>query len=675
MSNPADPLLIPVTNQTAQICPPLGQGTSVLILNTDSQANLYIGRSDGMTASNALTLPPGASSIEDASKAILGFTDATNPPIYAQIGPGTSQYNLGPGQVLNDISIAALATAIATSLIGTPFSLLGSPVLLYDIGPSGPTISGQWGATVYGTLGQGFPAAFTAFETTTNRSITSFKIYNLSYNMTLTQINNNAFIQEIQALATQTIPQKVRACLCFNDIPFTPTPAQLATFAATLANFATALSATVAPLIVPYQEVQDPKLGISASQYTGMMAAIYSTVQAAFPGSLVYDSYGNGGLTAWQNYDPFPNVDIYALDLYAYGYYLGNDPAAFIAIAHTRNKPWALFEIGASVGNQAPPSIANTQAYIVYVTSLVTLDLDAGKPVDSVMWYYQPQKNTNNDPTPFVTQIQALADALTSGSIAPTTIGPGATLVLPPLAPSKVAGYASAMGISYDIRVNLIAGASSTIPFLKFRFTWYDDDDPNAKPIDTEQWVFPMGVSTSSGTQIWGKGPQRGAYLKISAINADTKTCTIQCQINSTSRTVNRDDIRWDCAGSVNVPGFTLAPDGGAYANQVSGVVARSCPATGSVSYLCSLYAGRAYVRFGTAASTAVISVSMTIQPTSVFNGAQLLDQLLSGTGASGPGDYDNYVTLPRAPCIVTFSNSDAVAHNVFATIVAEETG
>ncbi len=273
------------------------------------------------------------------------------------------------------------------------------------------------------------------------------------------------------------------------------------------------------------------------------------------------------------------------------------------------------------------------------------------------------------NPTTMVAPMNACSLALSTAATT-TTIGAGHTVTLAPLGAiaSPVAGYAMADGLSYDITVNLIAGSGSTVPFVQLLLAWFDSDSASAQSVARQAWLLPMGASGTIGTNIRGRGPQTGQYLKISAQNLDTVTCTIQVQVNSVSRTVADHRWLWDAAGSQNVPTYNLVPDGLGIANCLGAVQSFSVPANSSKSWLCGLYSGRAYVRFGSGASTPVIEVTLTPQPQSVF-GSVLLGEELTGQADPDIGDFTGELILPRAPCLITFTNTDSSAHDVSAMI------
>ena len=168
--------------------------------------------------------------------------------------------------------------------------------------------------------------------------------------------------------------------------------------------------------------------GFTGLQIKAVYQEYYEDVAKHIPGATVmYDNAGLGAYGSWVKGDPYPYCDIYGVDSYlsqtTYGKPLGNpippgttDPAALVSLAHSHSKPWSIAELGITTGTEpVPKPHPNAEkTWIDYVAGLVSKDLDAGLPVDSVMWYYQPLKNKHNYPGPYVSQIQALAKALTN---------------------------------------------------------------------------------------------------------------------------------------------------------------------------------------------------------------------------------------------------------------------
>jgi hypothetical protein len=264
-------------------------------------------------------------------------------------------------------------------------------------------------------------------------------------------------------------------------------------------------------------------------------------------------------------------------------------------------------------------------------------------------------------------RLPALATFISAITVAPATgIAAGATAVVLPLAPSAVAGYATATGISYDITVSLTTGAGSTRPFAVVTLAWFNSDDPAAQAVALQSWVLPAGATGTTGTIITGTGPQRGQYWQITVTNTDTVNMAITVQANATGRAVARDSWIWDAFSSVAVPGYTLPPGGGAYGNSLGAISALNIAHSASVSYLMGLFAGEVWFRANNEGGTAgQIEFTLTPQPASVWGTASLINE-------SPAGEFGTLMVLPRGPCLLTLNNQDTTnAHKADAEIIA----
>jgi hypothetical protein len=643
------PTLVPVFSQPAQICPAIGAGQSVLIVNLDTTSNLFIGRSAGIAVGNALLIAPGASSIEDASRSIWGFTDADVPPIVIQVSPGTSQYNLGPSQIIDTIDVAALAAAIAAGIFATGIPIVANPIPLYDIASTsgGPAIG-------FGTNNSTYAAQVAAGVTGLSSAI--------DYNGP----TGSGMVNGIPASWPGpgiTFPGGITQIVNVQpDIATTLAGLNDARWNAYVAG------APNGSIIMPYHEANLPKLGLNPSQVQALDNRLIGLTHAVNP-TLIY---ARGLATSPQvesgnDPTPFitPGMDFYGMD----GYQADKSNRT----AETQFGPM----LAAIQAVQANAKIGIIETGTALTLSTWMNDVAAFAIANNLV-LVQTFFGSGTGSQPFnvlmVPALNVVSAELAATSSSPT-IPAGNTATLTPIAAqtSPVAGYANAQGLSYDILISLNAGVGSTIPWLKFVMHWFDDDASNAREVSQQQWCLPMGTNGTNGTKIQGTGPQRGRYLKITAINTDTVACTIQVEVNSTSRSVTQDEWVFDIGASSTVPTYTKAPDGGTNVKQLAGVEARAVPASGSLSYLTGMKDGSAYVRFGTAAATPVITVTLTPQPDSVFNQVTLLNELLEGTGASGPGDFTDTILLPRAPCKLTFTNSDTSPHNVFASIISAQ--
>ena len=609
-------------------------------------------------------------------------TDAADLPVL-QVTPGGT---ISPSAlaIASQIAASGLALSIAQQIAAQGLALIGAPRLAYDVGPSGPTIAGQWGATWIGSPGatvSQIETGLSSFESVTGRTITTRKVYyGQSDGTGNVKYFPNALSQDPYLQAAKDRGDRV--CVCYrpyfvND-PGHPDDGQgtVADGNALTASINALKAAGLNVVAVLQQECEDH---MTAAQYIAMYAYYRPYVKAAAGGCLiVFDSAGHTGSAQWAAYEPPVNKpDIYAVDLYAKSFGAGITLDPLIAMANAAGAAVAVFEAGISVGNEIPPDINTINAYFAHLTSKVTEQLDAGLPWDSVMWYFQPNKNVNNDPAPYVTQIDTLADALTAGSVAPFTIAGGAVKNLPPESKSPVAGYATADGISYDITLTLTAGPASTNPFDTIRLLWYNNDDPNARPVDSEYWTFPLGTNGSTGTVVTGRGPQRGQFLKVQAVNRDSVTMTLTCQLNSTSRAVDHDDWRWDAGSSVALPAFTVngaavqLPGGGSYANSLGSVNNVPLAPGGKAAYLISAFAGEVWIKFdqqGASAAAAQIELQIIPQPSSVFGTAPIVHAFIGGTAPP----LEELIVLPRAACVVYIANNQSSGTvNVFFEAIA----
>ena len=635
------PILIPVTNTPAQICPAMGQNINILILNLDTTANLFIGSSPGITPTNTLLIAPGGSVIQNAGRTIWGFTDSTTPPINVQISADTSQYNLAPGQVLNDVNIIALSTAIALAISQAGIPLLGNPVLLYDSSsntPGAPTLFGvnatQWtklvGAGVTGlstAIGyqssdgpgvvNGIPASWPGPEQGSFPVGITNQIMNFAPDIptTISGANNARLTTYLSGAPNNSWIMPYHEC---NSNGGNHNPADIQALDTFMLPFVHGVNPTLkygrGLIAFPvYAQGQDPTPWIT-------------------PGM---DFYGMDGYQAMQTALTVEKVFSQLVE-----FILTVTPNAKIAIIET------------NTGLNITDWWTQVTAFAI-ANNLFTVQSFWGTGGLGQAW-----QNS------FAPEMNVVSAALAATGTLPT-IAPGATETFTPLLPSPVAGYADAQAISYDIQLTANAGTGSTIPFAKVIVNWFDSDSTTARVIDSQHWFIPMGTNGNSGTIINGKGPQIGQFLQIQVQNLDTVACTVDIVSNSTGREESQHDWQWDAFSSPAVPTFTLTPGNAGFSNTLGAFQGVSVPAgSNTKQFLCGMRAGQAYVRFGAATSNPFITVSIQPVPLSNFSNAVLLDEVLNGNS-----DFTGEVIMPRAPILVSFSNSDTVAHNVAGII------
>jgi hypothetical protein len=649
---------IPVTDQPQMISNGL-KGT-LLLTNNDLNNEIWVSYGQAPAGSpSSVSVPPLGN---------ITMTDTIN--MWAVCDPGnTAQLSVVPGGSTFSPSAVEIATQllplaadIAEEIAATGIPLVAGPTPLYDISSSvgSPILFGtneaSWTAQTGGTPPvTGMTTAIGYVPPTGPGFVDGIPV-------TWPSIGTSG---------TGTFPAGIGVPTVTFAPPLTVpyTSQQLAALNSYLSE------APNGARIMPYHEANGPATSSIATpaQINALDNYLITIVHAANP-TLLYGrgisatSFNQGaqqGVTGWIT----PGMDFYGMDAYQ-----ASDASKTAEIAFGQALPAILaIQPNAAVHIIETGTALDVDTWMNGENGIVPFAITNG--LAGVQTYFGAGTGTQNwNSTTLAAPINTASKTLGDAGSA-TTIGAGATLVLPPLNPSPVAGYAIANGLSYDLVVKLTAGASSTSPWLKLRLQWYDSDSTSALIVAEEQWSLPMGASTSNGTIIRGTGPQRGGYLQIEAINTDSVTCTIQAQSNSVGRTVNTDNLQWDAISSVDVPGYTLAPDGLGFTNCLGAVTSTPCPAAsggnpGTLSFLFGMYAGTAYVRFGSGASTPVIEVTLYPQPTSAF-GSTLVGETLTGQADPTIGDFTGTVILPRAPCLVTFSNSDTVAHDVSAMIIA----
>ena len=440
--------------------------------------------------------------------------------------------------------------------------------------------------------------------------------------------------------------------------------------------------------------------------YVDYVKAYGPTVTAAAMGGFAYDplaspqQYTRAFDTSFFTGTNVEGYTHYYVDYYATAYKgkvrlnaangLGGPAGGFLSQAVANGLIFGIAEYGDSATGTSTDD-PTFHAYISHIISVMS-GLAAAQQGGDITWFSgvkfqgdnvilangQNSFGVNLAGTPALPGITAVYDALSNNNSGPSsgtvTVPAGGSLNLTPIKPTPGGGYAVAGGLSYDISIIGTAGAGSTIPFVTFQLLWKNVDITGSKVIHEERWQVPLGASTSSGTIIFGRGPMHGQFLNIKVVNQDTVACTLVVQLNQTGRPVSEHDWEWDSIASVNVPGFTLPGSTAAYSNDLGDINGVSVPANGSISQLLSLYAGQVDCFFSTNAGPGLMTATLNPQPAAVFGSNAIVNQPISSSGTS-PGPFDQVKIFPRGPVLVTYTNTDAAAHNVFGRFVALDRG
>jgi hypothetical protein len=586
----------------------------------------------------------------------------------------------------------AQALTIAEAIQAAGISLLGAPVLLYQTG-SQQNYAGPLGVVV-NTADYGLPtytATAEVFDTysSTNMGTQFSKVFLTEGQWTIT-----AQMSQLSALgASLLVSAKPNRPGGPNDPGGSYGDTVTTAERHNLANWIQSMQqAGITFHVTLWQEPNDQGFFASPAAYEAYVAwygpvvcnpGAFVTLGTATPVPLIYDP-GSSSMTTAVSYWPgtgIAGVTWYAIctDFYTDAYFLPNwtvpvpdylEP--LYAVANAAGLPFGLGEWGYNHTDETGYPYFKT--YCDYLVSLFGGRIVNAQP-NYVLNYWNssikhPTCTVTGPDDPKVPGIQSVFNALnSSGSL--LTVPAGGTVTVAPITGSQVAGYAIADSISIDISVGTLqaTAAGQTNPFLVLTYSWYDIDASDAIPLATGTWVMPIGESSSGGTFASGSVPQHGGYLAIDITNQDAVPCTLVLSVVSNSRTVGRDDIRWDAPSSTDLAGYSLA-GGVGYTNSL-GTVSATIAHGASTSRVLSLFAGNVWVSFNQSGATAANEIEIELQPLPASlwrDGAPILNTFAANFPLAGP------VTFPRCPVLATFSNNQASGSvSITATFIAAD--
>lgn len=664
-------------NQPIPIIQQSTQPQSYLLANTDEQSNIYISTSSSIVpvGSNVFTISPlGTISLSSAQQ--WWACSDTNATPALSILPGGTNWAPSPSDIADVIS--PLAAEIAIQIAQTGVSLLAAPTLLYNFQSISPGTPGPVGATIvgpnYNLPGSQTDAAITTWNTNVARTATCGKVFYQDSTTWPTSIDN-----KLQPY----LDNNMTAYICLQPA-FNPPKASDKT---ALTNFLTMIkTAGLNAVIILWQELGRPS-GMTSTLFTAMTQFYSSTVRALYPLAIVYDSTIGCG-TAAASWFSGPNntfVDLILQDLYASSFpgLKADQPGGSMSVADANGLPFGFSEIGSQAGTAPLPSQSTVTAYLQYILSVMSTRLGAAKTNDAVMWWNGGGPTSAGNVPLFPNDViqandfrapllQQIFDTLTQQSSGGTnvTIGAGAGVNMTPLTPSPGGGYASATAMSYDLTLRLTTSTGSTNPFVSVILTWYNTDSTSTEAVQTVTWHVPVGATGTTGALIVGRGPMRGQFMKVRLVNRDSVTVTVnELQINGTGRTIEGDNWYWEASGSSAIPGFTLPGAGPAYSNTLGSIPNTSIPASGSKTWLLSMFSGQVWVRCG--AATTQMEFSLVPQPTSQFSTAPIAHEQINQQGPGGENEFTAIMFFPRGPVLLTLTNDDGTAaHNASAEFI-----
>lgn len=659
--------------------------TPYLLANLDTTDSVYISTTSSITpgGSNTFTIEPLGTIAVTSEAPWWALTDSTSnsagsvtASAILSVMPGGTNWAPSPAQIAE--VIAPLAAAIATQIAQTGIPLVANPQNMYNISAagSGGTGTGLFGASIAPATGQNVTQAEQAWQGLVGRPVKTMKIYQ-------SELAKGSGNTNWTTTATQSINACIalgaRACLCYSPVgdPVTGvgTPTAKANMAASIAALSGILTGggAPAPVVALWQEPQvssnpfnNGAAYIGCVHYYANTDANGTGVRALAP--LFYDGEGYHTDLAAAYFPGSAFVDGIAVDYYGGDFFAGKSLDTWHQLDTT--KPFGVWEVGNSAagavytqaqitsfltGTSPPGNVPSVLQELVAI-------LSAGGTIDAVMWY---QNNNHPGGVNLITSatdfriplLQSINDAIVATAPTPgLSVPAGATVTLAPINPSPGGGYAPAVGISYDVVINAIAGIGSTIPFMEAQFFWHNVDVPGSLSITRQSFFFPMGANATSGTVIQGQGPQSGILVAVKIKNLDTVAGFINFQMASVSRQQATHRWYWNSGGSVAVPSF-LAPDGvtavtvapGGIDQKTMAVLNPNITAGTKKAFLCGMWTGDAWIRIQNVGTFDVV-----VQEP--FGDQQILWHGDSSTTT----ELNTTFPCPRSPVLIEVTNNGA---------------
>lgn len=702
----------PTQQQLGVVAEPVWSGVKdsppILILNQDPNNTVFIGYSNDIQvgATNTYMLQPLSSCSFDGSRTIYAVSVSDTLPV--QILPGGQNPTLSPLALGAALVTSGIAVQIAQAILQTGVPIVTVPIPLYG---GTQNIAGQ-GLVGYGTSGPEY-----GFPSTIQGDLQAFSVLDAAIGRPIATAVQRRYYKEGTYPSAQGDNQNVVGLVANGiKVAITFKPLRDGTSAYTGAQFvqekqnltnainyylSNGVPANMIEICLWHEANGFGKagpFGNGSQDKDGSPYPANTTTAQAIANYAAYIAYYGPAVTAlgvklWYvaaMFSPdtavtfFPTASLALFTGIAADYYetyfsnnnitltglFGGNAVSIIGLANANNLAFGIWELGACGGPKNPPTPDQLASWMAtQVVAPMQAQLNASHVNGDVIWFgFVGSGGCNHvDNTTSLAEIKAfqnMFDLLSQIPVSTITVGAGATVTVPPLKPSPNAGYAIAQGIAYDISISAVAGAGSTIPWAQIRLHWFNTDSPSAQEVSHQHWSIPMSTA-AVGASIIGVGPQHGQYLKIAVTNSDTQPCTLQIQVNSTSRNYTRHDWFWDAASSPAIPTYTPAGGGASYANQLAVMTALNIPHGGTpISRLCSLFSGQVWLYANPSAANQ-ITMSLNPQPSSIFGNAADLSVLLTG-------EYDKILLLPRGPCLVTFTNADGVNdHTVDFQLVA----
>lgn len=666
--------------------------TEYTITNLDTETTIYIGAADASAQQPDLTTDLSRDQLAPLQSVTVRSTldwFALNPStdvVQVDVIPEGIVQSTSPVDAALAFITAGVPIAIAQQLSQAGISLVSAPVPLYQAPPVTPaaqlcTVGSNVSSATYSSPGTG-PGNIAKWVSVTGEPLDVRRV-ELS---TLSPNISNTFSAD--AAAGRLVVVSFSPTLGTGPNP----TAQMLTDQATLnSTLAAMVAAGVNARIILYHEPSTSS--ITVPQYLFSVPFYAPTVQQYYPldfGWSVGTSAKEQQYAAYFINGLFNGVmgDFYCRAYVHGGVLTGTNLSGLAALADNNTvagSPAPLpFGMGEWGWNPNRDLAADIITYYTYLADPVTGFFPGratGGKVNSYLCWFNPPGWNPTDSTTLSSTISAGGSQITgyqevfnncdtASSASSANLPAGTTVTLPPANPSPVGGLAPCLQDSYDLALDLIAGASSTKPFCRVTLTFFDFDATTANqvPVDEMKFIAPMGTSPNPAKTIC-TGPQSGAFMSAQVRSLDTVPATLsRFQLIGSSRTKPRHDPRWDAVVSPQaIPTYTLVNSGVPYSLMLGDwTPAALAPSGGTASALISMFAGEVFVKLSVQASGSIgnNNVRFTIipQPTSEWGGSAILSALLPNPNSANPNEFEGFVALPRGPCLVTVVNNDSTA-------------
>lgn len=744
MSSPP-PNQFPVTNIPTICWSAVPGSGSVGFQNTDETAEMYLSQSSSVQPGDQNSIPLDPLGFMTLASNVTWYAVSAGAPTGPLlVMPGATDFSAGAASIAQAMIDVGVATAIAQAIAGEGVSIVAAPTLLYSISAVPPSVSGalvggsipsnSYQATCYNSdipgqfdVGdQRFITAVGRASANGNLQVTK-KFWNVSeWGTNVTRNNMASYAAKGTKVIVCLQPVITFGLPAGSDFTLVGTTAQKNAAIADKASLAAMLAAGPNSLgnlgftantawIVLWQEPGNGSKNVSPTDFGNMLKTYGPTVNASiyplwinvnYTGAIHRATdYANAAFGRHGNPATGATVVGIAMDWYTNSYTNGlmltstdANNESILGIAHTLGVPFALNEVGCKVGGGV--TTAQCQQYMAddavnSVEAVMQGEIQAGRSIGDVIYFdglcsadgtgdiASPIGQAPNIPAPDfrIPYFQKWFDTLQSTPSSPFTIPANSTVTITPVTPSPVGGLALTDQLSYEIALQLSAGAGSTNPFVSLTFLWYDFDQVprDQNPIYKEVWHVPMGTNADPNgpLTVYGGGRMHGSYLQVKINNQDSVTCTVaSLQMSGVSRIGARSSITWNpnAAVSPNVPTFTLAAAAD-QTLQLGREELQNVPAGNTKGWLCGLWGGQIFFRalVSGAAANGDVHVQVQPQPTGVFGTENILNE---GMGIAGGGNDERVFTIssPRCPLQVVVNNNDANAITVSFQMIAIET-